>query len=43
VVHGAELLADNGDGGAAAEQAMFERFEHWIAARYASPAAVAVQ
>ncbi len=41
VVHGAELLADNGDGGEAAEQAMFERFEHWIAAHY--PASRAAQ
>nr|WP_297532062.1 M3 family metallopeptidase [uncultured Roseateles sp.] len=38
VVHGAELLADNGDGGAAAEQAMFDRFEHWISAHYGAPA-----
>ncbi len=34
IVHGAELLADSGDG----EAAMCERFERWVAAHYASPA-----
>ncbi|WP_238139438.1 M3 family metallopeptidase [Roseateles aquatilis] len=41
VVDGDEVLADNGDGSAAAEQAMFERFEQWVAARYAAPATAA--
>jgi len=39
VVHGADVLADNGDGGDAAERAMFERFEQWIGAHYGAPAA----
>jgi hypothetical protein len=39
VVHGAEVLADNGDGGDAAERAMFDRFEQWIGAHYGAPAA----
>lgn len=40
VVHGAELLADNGDGGEAGERAMFDRFERWIATHYAAPSTV---
>lgn len=39
VVHGEELLADNGGSanGDAAEEAMFERFERWVAEHYAAP------
>lgn len=40
VVHGAEVLADNGDGSEVAEQAMFERFERWIGTHYAAPSTV---
>jgi hypothetical protein len=34
IVHGTELLADSGEG----EEAMCDRFEGWVRARYASPA-----
>lgn len=43
VVHGDEVLADNGDGDGdseAAEQAMFDRFEQWVATHYAAPSTV---
>jgi hypothetical protein len=35
VVHGDQLLADS----STSEDAMCERFEHWVAQHYAAPAA----